>query len=243
MLIVHRGGSNIKAIASSTNSKIQITQKEDMASVATSERVVTITGNLEGCTACICKLLDAMAAQPNVSQYSNLTTSYKKSSVGSMTSSTVIGKFPPLQLGLGDLLPSMSSRTNIASRLPPPPITVGDRHPLSSRVAPHLQPQFGGTREVGSFDQAWSASANAFLTAESSTNTVAVPRLPGGNVMSARATATQAILPSPPLNSMSAPGAQIRTFQVSRFVSNHRSVIHKKLIFVRLNPPLFLSQL
>jgi hypothetical protein len=83
-LIVHRrGGSNIKSIASETSSKIQMTQKEDMASVATSERVVTVTGTLQACTSCICKVLDAMAVQQEVSQYSNMTTSYRKSTAGS----------------------------------------------------------------------------------------------------------------------------------------------------------------
>jgi len=77
-MIIGRAGTNIKAIASQTNSKIQMTQKEDMASVATSERVVTVTGSLHACTSCIGKLLDAMSIQPEVSQYANMTTSYKK---------------------------------------------------------------------------------------------------------------------------------------------------------------------
>jgi hypothetical protein len=54
-----------------------------MASVATSERVVTVTGTLQACTSCICKVLDAMAVQQEVSQYSNMTTSYRKSTAGS----------------------------------------------------------------------------------------------------------------------------------------------------------------
>lgn len=73
-----RGGANIKTIASSASCKIQISQKEDIATIATLERLVTITGSIEACTSCICKLLDVMGTQPTVSQYQNLTTSYKK---------------------------------------------------------------------------------------------------------------------------------------------------------------------
>eukprot|EP00590_Aulacoseira_subarctica_P002282 CAMPEP_0172417850 /NCGR_PEP_ID=MMETSP1064-20121228/4336_1 /TAXON_ID=202472 /ORGANISM="Aulacoseira subarctica , Strain CCAP 1002/5" /LENGTH=433 /DNA_ID=CAMNT_0013156387 /DNA_START=702 /DNA_END=2007 /DNA_ORIENTATION=+ len=77
-MIIGKGGANIKTIASSASCKIQITQKEDIATIATLERLVTITGNIEACTSCICKLLDVMATQPTASQYQNLTTSYKK---------------------------------------------------------------------------------------------------------------------------------------------------------------------
>ena len=58
-----RGGANIKTIARSASCKIQITQKGDIATVATLEPLVTITGNIEACTSCICKLLDVMATQ------------------------------------------------------------------------------------------------------------------------------------------------------------------------------------
>lgn len=87
-----RGGSNIKAIASSTSSKIQITQKQDIACLATSERVVTITGNLQACTSCINKMLDIMESYPNISQYSNVTTSYKKS--GPIVNAALMDKKP-----------------------------------------------------------------------------------------------------------------------------------------------------
>lgn len=77
-MLFYRGGSNIKCIASSTSSKIQVTQKEDIASLATSERVVTITGSLQACTSCVNRILDVMQSYPYIKQYSNVTTSYKK---------------------------------------------------------------------------------------------------------------------------------------------------------------------
>lgn len=77
-MLFYRGGSNIKCIASSTASKIQVTQKEDIASLATSERVVTITGSLPACTSCVSRILDVMQSYPYITQYSNVTTSYKK---------------------------------------------------------------------------------------------------------------------------------------------------------------------
>jgi len=77
-LLFYRGGSNIRSIASATSSKILVTQKQDIASIATSERVVTITGSLQACTSCVNRILDIMESYPYIIQYSNVTTSYKK---------------------------------------------------------------------------------------------------------------------------------------------------------------------
>uniref|UniRef100_A0A7S0GD86 K Homology domain-containing protein n=1 Tax=Proboscia inermis TaxID=420281 RepID=A0A7S0GD86_9STRA len=78
-MIIGRGGSNIKAIAEASKSRIQLTQKEEMASVATSERIVTITSpDVSSCTSCVFRILDGMSENPDLSKYANMTTSYSR---------------------------------------------------------------------------------------------------------------------------------------------------------------------
>lgn len=78
-MIIGRGGSNIKAIAEAYKSRIQLTQKEEMASVATSERIVTVTSpDVSSCASCVFRILDGMSENPDLSKYTNMTTSYTR---------------------------------------------------------------------------------------------------------------------------------------------------------------------
>lgn len=77
-MLIGRGGSHIKSIAEKSHARIQLAQKEEVASVATNERLVTVTGDIRSSMSCITMILEGIAQNPELYKYSNMTTSYSK---------------------------------------------------------------------------------------------------------------------------------------------------------------------
>jgi KH domain len=77
-MIIGKSGSNIKLMEESTGvSSIRLSAKDENSMVATSERIVTLTGqDVESMLRCCYLVLDGMVAHPEISQYANMTTSY-----------------------------------------------------------------------------------------------------------------------------------------------------------------------
>jgi len=81
-MLIGRGGSNIKSISEASGARIQLAAKDEAAAVATSERVVTVAGDLHCCTACIDLILDSLHENPELARYANMTTSYSRAMSG-----------------------------------------------------------------------------------------------------------------------------------------------------------------
>lgn len=87
-MIIGKSGSNIKHMEETTGvTSVRLSPKESgdmgypIASIvaATSERVVTITGSdAESCLQCLYIIVSGMTTHPDVSRYSNMTTSYSR---------------------------------------------------------------------------------------------------------------------------------------------------------------------
>lgn len=77
-MIIGKSGSNIKFLEETSGvSAIRLSPKEESALVSTLERIVTVTGHVvENCLQCMYLVLDGMIAHPDISHYSNMTTSY-----------------------------------------------------------------------------------------------------------------------------------------------------------------------
>lgn len=76
--LIGRGGCHIKSLAEKSHARIQLAQKEEMASVATSERVVTMSGDIRSVLSCVTMVLEGAVQNPELYKYSNMTTSYTK---------------------------------------------------------------------------------------------------------------------------------------------------------------------
>lgn len=77
-MLIGKGGNHIKEISDKSGAKIQLAQKDEATAVVTSERVLTITANIDSAISCTHLILDDMIKHPDVSKYSNQTTSYSK---------------------------------------------------------------------------------------------------------------------------------------------------------------------
>jgi len=87
-MIIGKSGSNIKYMEENTGVlSVRLSPKDSgetgypSAAIisATSERVVTITGpSLESCLQCLCLIVDGMTSHPDISRYTNMTTSYSR---------------------------------------------------------------------------------------------------------------------------------------------------------------------
>jgi predicted RNA-binding protein YlqC (UPF0109 family) len=91
-MLIGKSGSNIKHMEETTGvCSVRLSPKDSIDTgypspsnvVATSERIVTVTGPiLESCWRCLCLVVDAMLVNPDVCRYTNMTTSYTR--VGSL---------------------------------------------------------------------------------------------------------------------------------------------------------------
>lgn len=88
-MLIGKSGSNIKFLEETTGvSSVRLSPKDapneagyPTASIiaATSERVVTVSGpNLDTCVQCLYLIVDGMASHPDISRYTNMTTSYSR---------------------------------------------------------------------------------------------------------------------------------------------------------------------
>jgi len=77
-MLIGKGGNHIKEMSDKSGAKIQLAQKDEATTIATSERVVTITANIDAAITCTMLILDDMISHPDVFKYSNQTTSYSK---------------------------------------------------------------------------------------------------------------------------------------------------------------------
>ena len=77
-MIIGKSGSNIKFLEETTGvSSIRLSPKDEESLVATSERIVTITGSpMDSCLQCVYLVFNGMTSHPEISRYSNMTTSY-----------------------------------------------------------------------------------------------------------------------------------------------------------------------
>jgi predicted RNA-binding protein YlqC (UPF0109 family) len=85
-MIIGKSGSNIKYLEETTGvTSVRLSPKEggeyayqtSALAAATSERAVTITGTqLDSCLKCLYLILDGMTVHPDISRYTNMTTSY-----------------------------------------------------------------------------------------------------------------------------------------------------------------------
>ena len=102
-MIIGKSGANIKYMEEQTGvSSIRLSSKEESILLApTNERIVTITGmTVDQCVQCVYIVLDGMMAHPDISHYTNMTTSYASCGI-SMASTLLLGEAvlrKPLQM-------------------------------------------------------------------------------------------------------------------------------------------------
>jgi len=77
-MLIGKGGNHIKEISDKSGAKIQLAQKDEATAIVTSERVLTITADIDSAISCTHLILDDMIKHPDVCKYSNQTTSYSK---------------------------------------------------------------------------------------------------------------------------------------------------------------------
>jgi predicted RNA-binding protein YlqC (UPF0109 family) len=87
-MIIGKSGSNIKFLEETTGvTSVRLSPKETTdhgyppaaIQAATSERVLTVAGpGLENCVACLNQIVDGMTSHPDISRYTNTTTSYSR---------------------------------------------------------------------------------------------------------------------------------------------------------------------
>lgn len=77
-MIIGKSGSNIKFMEETAGvTLIRLSPKDDDPIASTSERIVTISGSsFDSCLHCVHLVFNGLASHPEISQYSNLTTSY-----------------------------------------------------------------------------------------------------------------------------------------------------------------------
>lgn len=89
-LLIGRSGRHIKSISTASQTRVQLGQKEDVSSVATSERIFSVSGGKENVAQCVDILLDCIekeieeiggVEENSVWRYVNMTTSYSKASI------------------------------------------------------------------------------------------------------------------------------------------------------------------
>lgn len=77
-MLIGKGGNHIKEISDKSGAKMQLAQKDEATAIVTSERVLTITADIDSAISCTHLILDDMIKHPDVCKYSNQTTSYSK---------------------------------------------------------------------------------------------------------------------------------------------------------------------
>lgn len=87
-MIIGKSGSNIKFLEEQTGvSSVRLSPKDTgdqgyppaVILAATSERILTVTGpGLDNCVACLGQIVDGMTSHPDISRYTNMTTSYSR---------------------------------------------------------------------------------------------------------------------------------------------------------------------
>lgn len=99
-MIIGKNGANIKYMEETSGvTSIRLSPKEDGIYNITMERVVTITGNaLQSCLTCVFLIVDGMTSHPEISRYTNMTTSYANVSMSALYGSAPISSpgQPPL---------------------------------------------------------------------------------------------------------------------------------------------------
>jgi RNA-binding protein Nova len=93
-MIIGKSGANIKYMEEQTGvSSIRLSSKEESILLApTNERIVTITGmTVDQCVQCVYIVIDGMMAHPDISHYTNMTTSYANCGM-SIASTLLLGE-------------------------------------------------------------------------------------------------------------------------------------------------------
>lgn len=85
-MLIGKGGNHIKEISDKSGAKMQLAQKDEATAIVTSERILTITADVDAAISCTHLVLDDMIKHPDVCKYTNQTTSYSK--VGSSDAET-----------------------------------------------------------------------------------------------------------------------------------------------------------
>ena len=77
-MIIGKSGSNIKFMEETTGvSSIRLSPKDEESLISTYERIVTVTGStMDCCLQCVYLVFNGMTSHPDISRYSNMTTSY-----------------------------------------------------------------------------------------------------------------------------------------------------------------------
>lgn len=77
-MIIGKSGSNIKFMEETVGvSSVRLSPKDDESVASTSERILTVTGStMENCLQCLYLVFHGMTSHPDISRYTNMTTSY-----------------------------------------------------------------------------------------------------------------------------------------------------------------------
>lgn len=95
-LLIGRSGRHIKSIATASQTKIQLGQKEEISSIATSERIFSIQGRKENILQCVDILIEVIkkeieevggVEENSVWRYVNMTTGYSKAVAAAVSGS------------------------------------------------------------------------------------------------------------------------------------------------------------
>lgn len=147
-MIIGKNGSNIKLMEDATGvTSIRLSPKDDSVFHSTAERVVSITGsNMESCLHCVYLVLDGMTSHPEISRYSNLTTSYANCALSQAYSPSSIAA----AVGQAPLL---------IHSIPPQQISPRDQQRVLWEIPPTHNPGFS-RRSVSTPDLLSSVSAS-----------------------------------------------------------------------------------
>merc|ERR1719162_34617 len=92
-LLIGRNGRHIRSIAANSQTKTQLSQQEEISSIATSERVLSVQGGKENILQCITLVIDCIEKEidelggvdNSVWRYLNMTTSYTRASAAALS--------------------------------------------------------------------------------------------------------------------------------------------------------------
>jgi len=92
-LLIGRNGRHIRSIAANSQTKTQLSQQEEISSIATSERVLSVQGGKENILQCVTLLIDCIEKEidelggvdNSVWRYLNMTTSYTRASAAALS--------------------------------------------------------------------------------------------------------------------------------------------------------------
>jgi predicted RNA-binding protein YlqC (UPF0109 family) len=87
-MVIGRGGATIKNIAEVSGARVQLSQKDEMASIVTNERSLSISStDPESVITCVLMIVETLDENPEQSRYINMTTSYSRAIASSFTNS------------------------------------------------------------------------------------------------------------------------------------------------------------